>query len=303
MMNYEIAALVRSENISWDSKHICLIRGDLTEIQNISFNNKTFDIVVHFAALMADNDYLPASEFKKHNVEGTYNLISKIKECHVKQFLLISTVGIYGATTTIPVEEDADYGSHLSPYEASKMEAETISKEMCRKFGIPLTILRLGLMYGEQMTYGWPNVVDLIRKNQLCVIGSGEPLIQLSYLRDIIDGVALAVGNSEAYGSTFNICGGYVCSISEVFNTIADLLNRPHPRKIPYTPLYLLSHGLVFLPEFFKSNKLKLVTPHRVRFFKENHVYSIKKAKRVLRFSPKYDIKSGMRIMINLSTN
>jgi len=248
---------------------------------------------------MADKDYLPAYEFKKNNVEGTKKLISAIKECHVKQFLLISTVGIYGATTRIPVEEDAGYGSNLTPYEISKMEAETISKEMCRKFGIPLTILRLGLMYGEKMTYGWPNVIDLIRKNKFRVIGSGEPLIQLSYLDDIVDGVALAVGNSDAYDSTLNISGGDICPITEVFNTIADLLERPHPTRIPFTPLYLISLGLVYLPKIFKPNKLKLLTPHRVRFFKENHVYSIKKAKKVLSFSAKHNIKSGMQKMIN----
>ena len=89
MMNYEIAALVRNNNIPWKSTNICLIRGDLTEIQNKSFKKKTFDIVVHFAALMADKDYLPAYEFKKNNVEGTKKLISAMKECHVKQFILI----------------------------------------------------------------------------------------------------------------------------------------------------------------------------------------------------------------------
>ena len=42
MMNYEITALVRSNNIPWESTNICLIRGNLTEIQKESFKKKNF---------------------------------------------------------------------------------------------------------------------------------------------------------------------------------------------------------------------------------------------------------------------
>lgn len=300
--NEEITVLLRNDRFHFGRHGVHVIEGDLTSLKQDDFRTKEFDVVIHFAALMADKDDLPPREFEEVNVEGSKNLILATQLCKIKQFILISTVGVYGATTKIPIREDARYGSQLSPYEASKVGAEIISNELCKKFNIPLTILRLGLMYGEGMTYGWPNVVDSIRKGQMRIIGDGKPLIQLSYIRDIIEGVGVAMGNQGAYGSTFNLSGGEVCSISEVFNTIADILEKPHPGKVPFAPLYLLSHGLAFLPEFLKSSKLKLITPHRVGFFGANHVYSIDKARQVLNFSPQYDMKTGMQNMINVGS-
>jgi 2-alkyl-3-oxoalkanoate reductase len=298
--NDEITVLLRSDRLHFESHGVLVITGDLTSLRQDDFRDHTFDVVLHFAALMADKDDLSAQEFERVNVDGTKNLILATLKCKIKQFILISTVGVYGATTKVPVKEETRYGDQLSPYETSKVGAEVISDEICHNFNIPLTILRLGLMYGEGMTYGWPNVVDSIRKRQMRIIGDGKPLIQLSYIRDIIEGINLAIGNQRAFGSNFNLSGDDVCSISEVFNSIADILKMPHPRKVPFCLIYLLSHGLVYLPKFLKSNKLQLITPHRVGFFRDNHVYSIEKAKKTLNFSPQYDIKSGMQHMINV---
>ena len=131
------------------------------------------------------------------------------------------------------------------------------------------------------------------------IIGDGKPLIQLSYVYDIIRGIYDSMGNQSTFGATINLCGDDVCSISEVFNKIADILKVPHPGKIPYKPLYLLSLGLVHFPKFLKPKKIRLITPHRIRFFKENHVYSIAKARQVINFCPQYDLKSGLQRMIS----
>jgi nucleoside-diphosphate-sugar epimerase len=294
-----ISALMRTDLHSWRQDKISIIKGDLTSLQEEEFCNERYDVIVHFAALMADNDELPISEFNSVNLEGTRNLILAIKNCGVRQFIQISTVGIYGATTKVPVSEEHQYGSNLSAYETSKVNAEIICKELCLKLDIPLTILRLGLMYGEGMKYGWPDVISSITKGEMKIIGDGKPLIQLSYVHDIIRGIYYSMGNQSTFGETINLCGGDICSISEVFNQMADLLKVPHPGKLPYKPLYLLSLGLVHFPKFLKPNKIRLITPHRIRFFKENHVYSIAKARQVTNFFPEHDLKSGLRKMIS----
>jgi nucleoside-diphosphate-sugar epimerase len=294
-----ISALMRTELHSWQQDEISIIKGDLTSLQEDKFCNESYDVIVHFAALMADNDELPTSAFNRVNVEGTRNLILAIKNCGVRQFIQISTVGIYGATKKAPVLEVSKYGSNLSAYETSKVNAEIICKELCLKLDIPLTILRLGLMYGEGMKYGWPDVISSIKKGQMKIIGDGKPLIQLSYVHDIIRGIYYSMGNQSTFGETINLCGDDICSISEVFNKMADLLKVPHPGKLPYRSLYLLSLGLVHFPKFLKPNKIRLITPHRIRFFKENHVYSIAKAMKFINLFPDYDLNSGLQKMIS----
>ena len=295
----DISALMRTELHSWRQDEISIIKIDLKSLQEDEFFNQRYDVIVHFAALMADNDDLSTAEFNSVNLEGTKNLILAIKNCGVRQFIQISTVGVYGATTRVSILEESKYGSNLSPYETSKVNAEIICRELCFKFDIPLTILRLGLIYGEGMKYGWPDVISSIQKGKMKIIGDGKPLIQLSYVHDIIRGIYSSMGNQSTFGETINLCGDDVCSISEVFNKIADILKVDHPGKIPYKPLYLLSLVLVYFPKFLKSKRIKLITPHRISFFKESHVYSIAKARQVINFSPDHDLKSGLRRMIS----
>ena len=294
-----ISTLMRTELHSWRQDEINIIKGDLTSLQEDEFCNERYDVIVHFAALMADNDELTTSEFNNVNLEGTRKLILAIKNCGVRQFIQISTVGVYGATTKVPISEEYKYGSNLSAYETSKVNAEIICRELCSKLDIPLTILRLGLMYGEGMKYGWPDVISSIQKGEMKIIGDGKPLIQLSYVHDIIRGIYDSMGNQSALGETINLCGDNICSISEVFNKMADILKMPHPGKLPYKPLYLLSLGLLHFPKFLKPKRIRLITPHRVRFFKENHVYSIAKARQIINFFPDHDLKSGLQRMIS----
>ncbi len=299
MPNSDIVALVRGgKKNPWDDNQVQLIQGDLTSLSQDAFHGRHYDVVIHLAALMSNYDYLPASEFQEVNVEGSRKLINALRECRVGQFIHISTVGVYGPTGLTPVCEAGASGENLSVYESSKLESEAISTKSCQKQGIPLTILRLGLMYGEGMNYGWPSVVESIKKGKMRIIGNGQSLIQLSYIQDVVEGVTLAVGNNNSYGLTFNLCGDDVCSISDVFDLIAKLLEVPLPKRVPYIPFYLLSHVLTQIPNYLKPNKLKLITPHRIRFFRENHVYSTDRAKKILEFSARYDTRAGMLNLI-----
>ena len=100
--DFNISALIRTELYSWRQDEISIIKGDLTNLQEDKFCNKRYDVIVHFAALMADNDELPTSAFNRVNLEGTRSLILAIKNCGVRQFIQISAVGIYGGTTKVP---------------------------------------------------------------------------------------------------------------------------------------------------------------------------------------------------------
>ena len=86
-----ISTLMRTELHSWRQDKISIIKGDLTSLQECEFCNERYDVIVHFAALMANNDELPTSEFNSINSEGTRKLILAIKNCGVRQFIQIST--------------------------------------------------------------------------------------------------------------------------------------------------------------------------------------------------------------------
>jgi len=300
--NLDLTLLVRQTEKSMDNARVHSIRADLRNVNQDTFQDKNYDVIIHLAALMADKEYLPKREFYNTNVEGTKKLILALAKSHIKQFIYISSVRVYGPTGIHPVKEELRYGGRLSRYAWSKMEAEKIAIENCRKVGIPLTILRPGLIYGEDMKYGWPHIIHSIEKGKMKIIGNGNALIQLSYIRDIVNGIALAIGNKDSYGKKINLCGEENCSIKEAFNRIAAILEVSPPAEIPFTPIYCLAQLLVFLPRTLKSEKLKLLTPSKVRFFKDNCVCDIEKARRILNFSPQFSLKEGLEKTIKAYT-
>lgn len=291
----EIAALVRSATCRRFDFSVRLIQGDLTSLSRHVFQDESFDVVIHLAALMANCDHLPKERFYETNVSGTQALITALADCHVKQFIHISTTSVYGPTKSVPTGEETPCGKKLSRYAWSKAESEKIAAECCPKTGIPLTILRIGPVYGEDMKYGWPHVIQSIEKRRMKIIGSGRNLIQLAYIRDVIEGIALSIGNKGAYNATFNICGKDVRPIQDIFYEISSLLGVPKPGNIPFVPLYILSGLLNLFPRSMVPPSLRLLTPSRMSFFKDNHVYSIQKAKEILGFSPRYPISIGMK--------
>ena len=74
-----ISALMRTELHSWRQDGINIIKGDLTSLQEDESCNQRYDIIVHFAALMADNNELSTAKFNSVNLEGTKKLIGVLR--------------------------------------------------------------------------------------------------------------------------------------------------------------------------------------------------------------------------------
>ena len=61
-----ISTLMRTELYSWRQDKINIIKGDLTSLHEDEFCNERYDVIVHFAALMADN-VVNTSNTASHN--------------------------------------------------------------------------------------------------------------------------------------------------------------------------------------------------------------------------------------------
>jgi nucleoside-diphosphate-sugar epimerase len=297
--NNNVTVLVRkNSNLRYlNNEKIKIVYGDLQDKESLNSALKNVDIVIHSAGLMSDRDYASKKDFFKINVRGTENLITGcLIKNEIKQFIHISTVGVYGCTGKIAINESYGYGKSLSPYEWSKAEAEKIVLKYADR--IPITILRLGQLYGPRMIYGWTNVIEMIYTDRMKIIGKGESLIHLTYIDDVVNGIKMAIGNEKCIGQIFNICSENIYKLSEVFQAIADTLGKPHPKSIPYYPVYILSCLLNFIPSFLRPKSLRLLTPHRVRFFKNNHIYDISKAKMVFGYNPAFNMQEGIKRMV-----
>lgn len=141
----KVIALQRSESLS---QTIPSRKFDLSNLSTINTELLDgIDVVIHTAALVHDSS-ATQSEHELLNVDATSKLLSVSKECGVKKFIFVSTVGVYGVSSDkshISIETAVN---PQTPYAKAKYKSElellaNASREL------KISIFRLPLVIGE----------------------------------------------------------------------------------------------------------------------------------------------------------
>jgi len=272
--------------------------GDVTKPETLADAVGNADIIIHCAALMSNFDEASRNDFFDVNVRGTENMLGKVNPRKIRRFIHISTAGVYGPVQGEAAKENHLYGSRLSSYEWSKREAEKVLFRCASERKIPFTVLRPSQMYGEGMYYGWPHTIKMIRENRMIIPGKGKARIHLLHIRDLVRAVELVLSTDDSLNNVYNIAGPEIVTLGDVFDLISEMVGSRKPARMPFFPVYMGSRILSFVPRRLKTAQLSLLTPHRVRFFTEDHYYNTRKAERELSFRPNVCLRDGFAAMI-----
>lgn len=128
------------------------LAADLADPRSLERLPADFDYVLNFAVVKTGNfDYDLAA-----NGEGVGRLMLHCREA--KAFLHFSSTAVYEYAGHDPRAEDAPLGDNhrvmFPTYSISKIAAETVCRFVARQYGIPTTIARLSVPYGDNG--GWP---------------------------------------------------------------------------------------------------------------------------------------------------
>ncbi len=119
--------LSRGHKEAVDSRAELLV-GDLLEpafVERIFLKNK-FDAVVHFAGYISMGESMEKPfEYFNNNVFGALNLLQKMQEKGINNFIFSSTAGVYGNPVKVPILED-HVKKPTNPYGESKLIVEQI---------------------------------------------------------------------------------------------------------------------------------------------------------------------------------
>jgi nucleoside-diphosphate-sugar epimerase len=110
------------------------------------------DLVLHFAVVKSgDFDY-----DLRANAEGSARLLARCRRA--RAFLHVSSAAVYAYAGHEPVAESSPLGDNhramFPTYSLSKIAAESAVRFAAREFGVPTTIARLSVPYGDNG--GWP---------------------------------------------------------------------------------------------------------------------------------------------------
>lgn len=255
---------------------------------------KGVDCVFHFAAISCLPVCLSQPYYATQiNVAGTLNVLEAARLNNVKKIIFASSSAVYENNETFPSKEEEDINPH-SIYSVQKQSGELFCKAYRKLYGMNISIVRFFNAYGPNQDYlrQKPPVMSYIIKELLekripIMYGTGEQKRDFIFIDDIISALKLIMQKEEIKNETFNIGSGKVYSINEVYDEVENILNtgikpfRKNPENM-YEGISKIQEGISIKPE---------VISHETNKFTQA---DISKAKKLLGWEPKVDLKQGI---------
>ncbi len=243
----------------------------------------SMDRIFHLAAAVGVRNILqdPLAAINT-NVRGT-EVVLGLAFKYWKRVVIASTSEIYGKASHVPFHEDDDRvlgstGVARWSYSMSKAIDEHFAFAYAAK-GLPISIVRYFNSYGPRLDErGYGSVVanfirQALRGEPMTVHGDGKQTRCFTYIEDTVAGTLVAGEVKEALGEVFNIGSTRETSILDLAKAIKRLSRSKS--SIDFLP-YVAYYG-----EGFEDTRRR--------------VPSVEKAKRLLGFTPKVELETGLK--------
>ncbi len=190
-----------------------IIYGSVAQKDDLKGICKNISVVYHLAAVIIADDQ---RVYDSVNVRGTENLIAEAHKSGVSHFIYISSASVVYPKPT--------------PYSLSKRKAE----EIVVQSGIPYTIIRPTLAYGEEGGLEFDMFLNYLRKFPVVpFIGRGKALKSPVYIGDIIDGLVKAGVTKKVTGKIYNFSGPDSIEIKEFSRLLLSLSGSKSKLIVP----------------------------------------------------------------------
>lgn len=265
---------------------INIVRGSVEDFYTVerTINEYEIDTVFHLAAqtIVGIANRNPLSTFES-NIKGTWCVLEACR-CvpTVKRIVVASSDKAYGEQNKLPYNENTPLrGSH--PYDASKSCADILSIMYYNTYRLPVCITRCGNFYGP----GDLNFNRIVPGTIRSILNNEKPIIRSdgTYIRDyfyVKDGALAYIYLSEKmedkkiHGEAFNFSNELQISVIDITKKILKIMKRENLK-----PVIL--------------NKAKNEIKHQY--------LSAEKARKILRWKPKYNLEEGLKETIKWYKN
>ena len=264
---------------------INIIHGDLINYNDVERTINEYDIqfVFHIAAqaIVGPANRSPLSTFES-NIKGTWNILesSRLSKT-IKGLIIASSDKAYGQQKKLPYTEESPLNGYY-PYDASKACAEILARCYYMTYNLPLAITRNANTYGPadmNMSRIIPDMITSLLKNKHPIIRSdGTPERDYMYIKDAVGAYITLAENlhrKDVVGKAFNFGTGKPISVLDLYNKIIKLMG--------------------------KNTKPKILGEAKNEI--DRQYLSIEKAKRILKWSPKYSLDDGLKETIKWYKN
>ena len=207
------------------------------------------DVVFHLAAAVGVKLIVEAPvRTIETNVQGS-EIVLRQAARHNKLTVIFSTSEVYGNSTAVPLNEDADLvmgptPKHRWAYACSKAIDEFLALAYWKERKLPVIVVRLFNTVGPRQTgrYGMviPNFVrQALAGEPIPVYGDGTQKRAFGYVGDVVGALVTLVQTPSAVGEVINIGNTREISILDLARRVKEMTHsRSEIVFIPYDQAY-----------------------------------------------------------------
>lgn len=266
-----------------DRRNFKLIKGDIRNSDLLEKIMRDADVVFHLAAqIHVDRSYVEPKLTYEINVMGTQNILEMARMYDTKRVIYASTSEVYGSAQHAPIDEKHPLNAP-HPYGASKIAAERMCHAYTQTYGMDIAIPRLFNTFGpRQRDVGYGGVISIFTRRVLgnvppIVYGDGLQTRDFTYIDDAVRAYDLILKHKKPITEPVNFGSGEELTILDLANTIIDLCGKKGNIK----PVHVE-------PRIGEVERL---------------IADATKAKDLLGWEPKCDLKKGLKSFIQWYRN
>jgi UDP-N-acetylglucosamine 4-epimerase len=256
------------------------IKGSIVNVEDCKNAMIGVDSVIHMAALGSvprsiDNP-IATNEV---NVNGFVNVLTAARDAKVERFVYSSSSSVYGDDPALVKKEDT-IGNALSPYAVSKRTNELYANVFHDVYGMKVIGLRYFNVFGPKQNIKGPYaavipifISNLLNNKECSINGDGSITRDFTFVKNVVEANYLAANteSEEAYGQVFNIAMGNTTTLNSLYEQLESNIGSG-------------------LKANYKENRLGDI---------QQSLANIDKAKSILLFEPKYEMKDSIKETID----
>ena len=203
------------------------VRADLTdESATAKVIDGDFDAVFHFAA--ADkyvNTDDPRPQFEE-NGEMTYNILERMDEVGVSNFVFTSSSTVYGEAPR-PTPEDYAPLEPISIYGSAKLSEEALLSTFAHSYDFTVWNFRFANIVGPRFGAGVvPDFVEKLDDNPdvLTILGNGLQEKSYMHVTECTEAIRYVVENADEAMNTYNLGTRTTTSVNTIADIVADVM-------------------------------------------------------------------------------
>jgi nucleoside-diphosphate-sugar epimerase/predicted dehydrogenase len=257
--NIAVRALVRPNSIragKLKNLDVDVVEGNLSDADVINKAVKGIKTIFHAGSAMSNN----WDDHYNSTIKGTENLIKAALDNQVERIVHLSTLAVYELNSLKKnklIKEDSPYQKNprkMGPYAFSKIEAEKLLIESYQNKGLPVSIVRPGMIVGPSGHIFFPHFGYRYQDKMFLIIGGGSNILPLTYVENTVDGIYRASIEQKAVGQIYNLIDDGEFTVKEYLELFmkvtgiqARIINLPY--VVPYlaTTAYEIASSLNLL--------------------------------------------------------